>query len=162
MLSLDTKDEVFQILLECRHTYVLDIDKFDLVYGLNMKPFHEMTDAELVEEYECSHDVHSDDDELYDRMVAEMASHQMLVTPTVSNNNQEEYMTRQEANRLIVKILADQVEKQPDIRFSQLMRNIEVVDEDIIEPKLIWRNEFNLEPLKLLKRIQSKIKKYRL
>ena len=161
MLSLDTKEEVFQYLCIARHAVVLDMDDADFAYGLDFKALKDMTDAELVEEYECSRDVHSDD-ELYDRMVAEMASHQMLVTPTVSNNPQEGNMTRQEANRLIVKILADQVEKQPDIRFSQLMRNIGVVDEDIIEPKLIWRNEFNLEPLKLLKRIQSKIKKYRL
>jgi hypothetical protein len=69
-------------------------------------------------------------------------------------------MTRQEANRLIVKILADQVEKQPDIRFSQLMRNCGVVDEDIIEPQLIWRNEFNLEPQELIKRIRRCIKEY--
>lgn len=85
MLSQDTKDEVFKVLLDCRHAYVLDIDKQDLVHGLDMKPFNEMTDDEIVDEYECAYQVHPDDDELYDKMVAEMEAHKMLA-PTVSNN----------------------------------------------------------------------------
>lgn len=73
-------------------------------------------------------------------------------------------MTRQEANRLIVKLLAEQVEKYPDIRFGQMMRNCGVIDDRQFVGEGTtygyWVNEFNVEPIELLKRIQSKIKEY--
>lgn len=69
-------------------------------------------------------------------------------------------MTRQEANRLILKILAKDIEDQPDIRFSQLMRNIGIVLEDDYHGDKQWVEEFNLESTALLKRIQDTRKSY--
>jgi hypothetical protein len=73
-------------------------------------------------------------------------------------------MTRQEANRLIIKLLAEQVEKYPDIRFSQMMMNCCVVNDKRYEGEgtayFYWVDEFDLEPTELLKRIQKAIKEY--
>lgn len=63
-------------------------------------------------------------------------------------------MTRQEANREILKLLAEAVEAQPDTRFGQLLRNIGVVDETKITvlvhngeeyEDIYWRNAFYIE-----------------
>lgn len=66
-------------------------------------------------------------------------------------------MTRQQANYKILQILFQEVLNQPDIRFGQLMRNLEVISEgksaDWSAPP--WINEFNLEPQQLLKRIEA-------
>jgi hypothetical protein len=71
------------------------------------------------------------------------------------------YMTRQEANRLIIKLLAEQVEKDPDIRFGQMLRNVGAVYEYMTpDDDAVWRDEFYLEPQQLLKRIQQSIKEY--
>jgi hypothetical protein len=70
-------------------------------------------------------------------------------------------MTRQEANRLIIKLLAEQIEKYPDVRFGQMMRNAGVVYQHTDrDDQIIWLDEFNLEPQELLKRIQRYIKEY--
>lgn len=114
MLSEDTKREVLSILKDSRFAYILDMNRSDMGDGFTLKPFSEMTDDEILDEYECSYRVHPDDDELYDRMMAEMSAHKMLTAAPEVTIGDVEYMTRQEANRLIVKILADQVEKQPD------------------------------------------------
>ena len=69
-------------------------------------------------------------------------------------------MTRQEANRLILKILAQDIEDQPDIRFGQLMRNTGVVLEDDYQGDMQWAEEFNLESTALLDRIMKVRKGY--
>ena len=67
-------------------------------------------------------------------------------------------MTCQEANRDIVMILIEEIENQPNTRFSQLMRNIGVVQQITLADgsgKCVWTDEFNMESDSLLKRIKS-------
>jgi len=69
-------------------------------------------------------------------------------------------MTRLEANRLLVKLLNDQVEKYPDIRFSQHLRNSGFISEhiDSLGCPHFWYNEFNVEPDTLVRRVIKTIK----
>ena len=63
-------------------------------------------------------------------------------------------MSRLEANRAILGVITELVERYPDQRFGQLMRNYGVIKEirnDWIP--VAWSNEFNLESDELLKRI---------
>ena len=58
-------------------------------------------------------------------------------------------MKRQEANRLIVKILQQLVEKHPDWRFGQILRNSEAIREfrdPIHDTPIYWLNDFYTEP----------------
>ena len=71
-------------------------------------------------------------------------------------------MTRQEANRELLKILEQTIESQPDIRFSQALRNAGFVKEVVFESPssrwenvIYWQDEFNLEPQVLLTRVQK-------
>lgn len=63
-------------------------------------------------------------------------------------------MTRQEANKEILKLLSKAVEEQSDVRFGQLLRNMEVIREIRIDgvPEY-WANEFYAEPQYILKRM---------
>lgn len=67
-------------------------------------------------------------------------------------------MTRQEANRELVDILSELVEKHPDMRFGQLLSYAEVVKTKLLEPG-DWRNEFNLESDKLLERVVIRLER---
>ena len=66
-------------------------------------------------------------------------------------------MDRQDANRAILIVLADLVEKYPDMRFSQILVNYDFVEQQDVQtagyPKMRWRDEFYLESDKLLERI---------
>lgn len=77
---------------------------------------------------------------------------------------------RQEANREILALIAAEVEASPGLRFSQILRNLGVIEE-VNNPNFswdlgrgvtpyIWINEFNTEPWAILDRMK-KIKKAR-
>ena len=64
-------------------------------------------------------------------------------------------MTRLTVNRILLKMLEETIESQPDIRFSQALRNLGLVEE-IVErndrseiTRIVWRDDFNLEPTAL-------------
>lgn len=61
-------------------------------------------------------------------------------------------MTRQEANRELVDILSELVEKHPDMRFGQLLEYASIVRTRHLGPG-DWQNEFYMEPQKLLERV---------
>ena len=69
----------------------------------------------------------------------------------------EVILDRQDANRAILIVLADLVEKYPDMRFSQILVNYDFVEQQDVQtagyPKMRWRDEFYLESDKLLERI---------
>ena len=55
-------------------------------------------------------------------------------------------MERLEYNRKILSKLQEVVENNPDLRFGQILRNIEVVKEDlIIKDDIYWKDDFNTE-----------------
>lgn len=66
-------------------------------------------------------------------------------------------MNRLEANREILRILAERVEAQPEVRFGQLLRNMAAVLErvDATTGGIVWKDEFYLESTDLLKRIEK-------
>lgn len=66
-------------------------------------------------------------------------------------------MTRQEANRLILKRISDEIERNPHVRFHQILRNLNVIEEFRDEfgiPKW-WLNEFHAEPDLILNRMRE-------
>jgi hypothetical protein len=63
-------------------------------------------------------------------------------------------MTRINANRAIIAILLTYVEKHPQLRFSQLMQMLGVVEGEG-EHTMLWHNDFYLEPEELLRRIKN-------
>lgn len=72
------------------------------------------------------------------------------------------YNKRQQYNRVLVQVLSDYIEKYPDIRFSQALDNIGLVQGRLLkqfpaqgQDLMIWDNEYNLEPDKLLERVSS-------
>ena len=72
---------------------------------------------------------------------------------------------RQDANRELVRLLSEWVEKYPDMRFGQILRNAGFVYEDALSDYdhydgeyhslFVWRDEFTLEPTELLKRVRK-------
>lgn len=61
-------------------------------------------------------------------------------------------MTRQEANRKILELIAAEVEAHPDLRFNQFLHNMNVVfhcEDNIIEDVI----DYYEEPVVTLKRI---------
>ncbi|KKN98444.1 hypothetical protein LCGC14_0145460 [marine sediment metagenome] len=72
-------------------------------------------------------------------------------------------MKRQEANKLLAKMLSELVDKNPDLRFGQILRNFGFVYETSVKinPQLpaietetvYWKDEFYLESEDLAKRI---------
>ena len=70
-------------------------------------------------------------------------------------------MTRLEANRELIKLLAGYSEQYPDQRFSQILQNLWIVKpERPAHPDLgiSWQNEFYMESEDLLKRVVRKMK----
>jgi hypothetical protein len=72
--------------------------------------------------------------------------------------------TRRDANRELVRLLAEWVEKYPDMRFGQILRNMGIVEEirphvynglGVQEDRIYWIDEFSLEPTELLKRVRG-------
>lgn len=66
-------------------------------------------------------------------------------------------LSRLEANRELVKILGEIVEKETDQRFSQILRNYGFVREiRPVKPEagIPWQNEFYSEPQKILERVK--------
>ena len=62
-------------------------------------------------------------------------------------------MTRKEANIEILQMLMAEVIKDPEIRFGQLLQNMDtVVEAD--DDWLIWLNEYYVEPEMVLKRMK--------
>jgi hypothetical protein len=66
-------------------------------------------------------------------------------------------MTRLEANREILALLNDHIEKYPDERFSQILQNIKV-NICYRDYAIFLEDEFYLESEKLLERIKKGIK----
>jgi hypothetical protein len=65
--------------------------------------------------------------------------------------------TRLEANRELVKILSEIVEKENNQRFGQILRNYGFVREiRSVKPEagIPWQNEFYSEPQKILERVK--------
>lgn len=64
-------------------------------------------------------------------------------------------MTRQEANREIIKILSQYVEDNPDIRFHQMLHNLNLEEQVFTESgEYLCKDLYNLEPQKALERIK--------
>lgn len=64
-------------------------------------------------------------------------------------------MTRKEANIKLLEILTETINKHEDIRFSQALVNLDVVK---YLGDNTWVNEYYLEPIDLLKRVEEKQK----
>jgi hypothetical protein len=68
-------------------------------------------------------------------------------------------MTRLEANRQILEILNKEIESQPDVRFTQLLMNLKIIDYSINFPgglglpTFVVKDDYNLESEELLNRI---------
>ena len=66
---------------------------------------------------------------------------------------------RQEANRELVKLLAELVEKHPTQRFSQILRNYGFIKQsawDVLQNDVqSWMNEFYAEPQQVLDRVRK-------
>jgi hypothetical protein len=60
-------------------------------------------------------------------------------------------MTRQEANRIILRILIEYVEDNPDIRFHQMLHNLNITKQ-VVTPdgKFYLEDLYNMEPVKVL------------
>ena len=71
---------------------------------------------------------------------------------------------RLKANRELVKILAEEIEKRPSERFGQILRNSGFVVENILQQDLqdgvmtLWANGFNQEPWETLARVAARLK----
>lgn len=61
-------------------------------------------------------------------------------------------MTRQEANRRILKILAHYVEMAPDIRFCQLLYSQSIVEDEPTNSN-VWIDEYYTESVDTLARM---------
>lgn len=71
-------------------------------------------------------------------------------------------MNRQQANRELLAILSSWIEAYPDLRFSQILGNMEFVKQDDVEHEECcdsrrWADEYLLEPQELLKRVKARI-----
>lgn len=64
-------------------------------------------------------------------------------------------MDRQTANLKLVEVLTKLIEKNPDQRFGQLLRNYGFILETDVLSHVLWVNEFNLEPDVLLTRVKD-------
>ena len=63
-------------------------------------------------------------------------------------------MTRQEANREIINILSQYVEDNPDIRFHQMLHNLNLDEQHITEGgEYLCKDLYNMEPVRALERI---------
>jgi len=62
---------------------------------------------------------------------------------------------RQEANRELLELLQEQIERYPSERFSQILRNAGFVQQTEISEQVVWEDDFNLEPWQLLKRVDK-------
>lgn len=68
---------------------------------------------------------------------------------------QEKLNPRLEANRIILDTLIAAVEKYPDHRFGQILRNLEIVQEirNADGMPVAWKNTFDEESVETLKRV---------
>lgn len=67
---------------------------------------------------------------------------------------------RQEFNRQLVRQLSTLIEAYPDLRFSQALNNFGFVENKADSHGMLldaWRDEYNLEPDLLLKRVLGKV-----
>lgn len=62
---------------------------------------------------------------------------------------------RLDANRALWARLGDLIETWPDQRFGQILRNFGFVSQAQIDERTVWVDEFNLEPMTLLKRVEQ-------
>lgn len=61
-------------------------------------------------------------------------------------------------NKAIINKLQEIVEKYPDWRFGQILRNCDVVKETLIQPdSLVWKDEFNVESKTIWERMCNNI-----
>jgi len=73
---------------------------------------------------------------------------------------------RKAINKQLVEELSKLVNKHPDQRFSQILRNYGFVKEKIMlidngmEDYIVWQDDFNLEPEYILKRVMEDIKEF--
>jgi len=75
-------------------------------------------------------------------------------------NNHEFDAARKAANKELIKILTRYIKLNPNQRFSQVLRNLDFVQEsDSSVLNSSWKNEFMLEPTTLLKRVQRNFKR---
>lgn len=78
-------------------------------------------------------------------------------------------MSRRKYNMKIMDMLYQYVMNNPDQRFSQILRNIDIISETELEfvpdsskpeqshKQLIWENEFNLESATLYERVRESL-----
>jgi len=72
---------------------------------------------------------------------------------------------RKQANDKLVKRLKELIDKFPDQRFGQILRNYGFISETRVKQKpgeweqQKWTNEFSLEPVALLARVKKEMKR---
>ncbi len=69
-------------------------------------------------------------------------------------------MNRQEANRLILQQISNMIEGAPDLRFHQILVNMDINQTELVgempNQKMIGKDLYNEESVTTLKRITSK------
>jgi hypothetical protein len=72
-------------------------------------------------------------------------------------------MTRQKANEELVKVLNELIQNNPDLRFSQILYSYRFVkpNRPTIDAGDNWQNEFYVEPVELLKRVNQALEDYK-
>lgn len=70
---------------------------------------------------------------------------------------------RQIHNENLVHILSKLVKENPDLRFSQILQSFGFVEYDDLgfNGGPVWTNEFNEEPVAILKRVEAKLASYK-
>lgn len=61
---------------------------------------------------------------------------------------------RFDANRALWTRLGELIEAWPDQRFGQLLRNFGFVRQASVDDAVVWVDEFSLEPMDLLERVE--------
>ena len=64
---------------------------------------------------------------------------------------------RQASNRELLALLEEQIETHPSQRFSQILRNAGFVNQIDIAERVVWDDEFSVEPWILLGRVKELI-----
>lgn len=72
-------------------------------------------------------------------------------------------MTRQQANFMLVNMLHQLVEKNPDLRFGQILQAYDYVHNEAVptysgDDVLYWINEYYTEPQEILDRVKEALR----
>jgi hypothetical protein len=66
-------------------------------------------------------------------------------------------MTRKESNSIILGIIADAIQKCPDMRFGQILANLNIIqyEQNTYDDSVIALDPFNVESSKMLENIKK-------